>query len=111
MTSTFRVGTARAAKGTHARGAIPVGPDAAGRMGEIPVLVCRGEADGVERADARDKVRLRYHPEIVETGCALGGHAVVGTEGHFGGNASHSARHGNSQNPWHAAASPAIPIA
>ena len=46
MADLFSVGTARAARGTRARGAIPVGPDAAGRMGEIPVLVCRGEADG-----------------------------------------------------------------
>ncbi|MCY3545724.1 MAG: M14 family metallopeptidase [Gemmatimonadetes bacterium] len=44
--TTFQVGTASAARGTRARGAIPVGPDAAGRMGEIPVLISRGEADG-----------------------------------------------------------------
>lgn len=46
MADLFPVGTARAARGTRARGAIPVGPDAAGRMGEIPVLICRGETEG-----------------------------------------------------------------
>ncbi len=42
----FRVGTAEAARGTVARGAIPVGVDASGRRRDIPVLVCRGERDG-----------------------------------------------------------------
>ena len=46
MRPAFRVGTATAAHGTHAKGAIPVGIDPTGRTSEIPVLVCRGEADG-----------------------------------------------------------------
>ncbi len=46
MPDVFSVGTARAANGTIAKGAIPVGLDASGRTREIPVLICRGEADG-----------------------------------------------------------------
>lgn len=46
MRPTFRVGTATAARGTHARGAIRVGIDPTGRTSGIPVMVCRGEADG-----------------------------------------------------------------
>ena len=46
MTDEFAVGTARAARGTSVRGAIPVGLDASGRLREIPVLICRGEEDG-----------------------------------------------------------------
>ena len=40
------VGTARAAGGEIARGAIPVGLDASGRRREIPVLLCRGRGSG-----------------------------------------------------------------
>ena len=46
MPDLFSVGTANAASGTHARGAIPVGLGPSGRMREIPVLICRGEVDG-----------------------------------------------------------------
>ena len=46
MRPTLRIGTASAAHGTHASGAIPVGIDPTGRTSEIPVLICRGEADG-----------------------------------------------------------------
>ena len=46
MSDVFTVGTATAAGGTRARGAIPVGLDASGRMREIPVLICRGAKDG-----------------------------------------------------------------
>ena len=46
MSDVFAVGTASASSGTRARGAIQVGLDASGRMRDIPVLICRGEADG-----------------------------------------------------------------
>ncbi len=46
MSDVFTVGTARATRGTMARGGIPVGLDASGRTREIPVLICRGEVDG-----------------------------------------------------------------
>ena len=46
MPDEFSVGSARAARGTRGRGAIPVGIDVSGRMREIPVLICRGVEDG-----------------------------------------------------------------
>ena len=42
----LEIGTARAAPGTLAKGAIQTGTDVTGRPREIPVLICRGEADG-----------------------------------------------------------------
>ena len=43
---TLMIGSAEAAPGTMARGAIAVGADVAGVAREIPVLVCRGPSDG-----------------------------------------------------------------
>ena len=46
MRNAFELGTARAEPGTVAKGAIPTGKGADGRIREIPVLVCHGMNDG-----------------------------------------------------------------
>lgn len=46
MSEALLIGTAAAAPGTLTRSAIPIGADASGAARSIPVLVCRGAADG-----------------------------------------------------------------